>query len=175
MAKLVELRVSDGTNFNGGLIYPKTIVGQIVDLLDSSGKVRLNLLSGALFGGAKNIGALTTNIEASDVFAKILENAVSLNVVAKPGIIAPYSAHEDLKNTLVGRYFQIQNSANGYITLALSSLSNAVATTKNEFIAFYNANNFPFSYTFKFDGDDGSTPTSPDLTLENGDFLVFNN
>lgn len=178
MATNIQLRITDGTTFGTSqnsdkVIHPETSPQQVKGLLDETGKIDMSLISSALLGAHKNIGAITTStIQLYELYAKILENALNLGLYVRENVTDPAAAHQDINNIMTGRFFQVQNVESSILNNA--SLPNATAKTneviKDLFLDFYGGN-YNYNFSFIFDGDDG---VGTDKTVENGDFVVFN-
>lgn len=178
MATNLQIRITDGTSFgtasdNSKVFHPETSPQQVKGLLDETGKIDLSLISSALLGAHKNIGAITTTpIQLYELYAKILENALGLGIYVRENVTDPAAAHQDINNIMTGRFFQVQNVESS--TLNNAALLNADAKLnpiiKDLLLDFYGGD-YNYNFSFIFDGDDG---VGTDKTVENGDFVVFN-
>ncbi len=166
MPKFLTLRMSDGVTFGTGadsdeqVTYIKSHVNHIDGLLDNNNKIRLDLMSSALFGGQKQQGTLGANGILNDLFGSILKTASTYGV----------EGHFELNQIMKGRFFQVQVLES---IIDDSSLTNANAVLKQDYIDFYKTANFPYNYQHLWNGniiDDGGIIKK----LENGDLLVFN-
>jgi len=177
MPSNIRLMETDGTEFNE-VVHPETVPGQILGLLDLNDKIDLKWISQAILGGAKNIGAVTTNtIQSYVLFGKLLQNAVSYGVMNAQGSDVSF-VHKRLEEALKGRYFQVQTSPS--TELLIGDISNVSILTDNTlkqaYRDFYGITGdvLPQIISFQYDGDDGTDGYEQNKTLERNDYIVFN-
>ena len=64
-------------------VYPKTVLSQVINLLDTNGKINLSLLPNSVVGGTQNKGTITSTTTAKSLIEKILD--VSLDFQTNNG------------------------------------------------------------------------------------------
>lgn len=161
-AKLCELRISDGTSYGSAgnddshLYFPKTIINQVVGLLDENGKINPNLIPSFLFGTTKNINTIyfnTTGYALLDmIFDYIDETGLQKNITTL--------------HNIRGSYFQ----AGDNLTIDLTDSININEGDNPLLYSFFGAKTLMFQAE---SGDDGDG-TSSILNIEKNDFVVFN-
>ena len=172
----VRLYETDGTEFNE-ILHPETVPGQVIGLLDQTGKIDLKYMSQAVLGGAKHIGIVdTATVQSYNLFGKLLANAVSHDIKVVSGSDTSF-AHKRLEEVLLGRYFQIQITDGTELLISdISNIATLDSTLKQAYRDFYGISNdtLPITITFQYDGDDGSSGLETTKALERNDYLVFN-
>lgn len=157
-AKLIEIRISDGTDFgsagndDANLYFPKTNIGQVVGLLDNAGKIDIELIPSYLFGSPKFLETIGSNTTALALMMKICEKASTLG----------FESLEFAK----GLYFQ----AEANVSIDFSVTEEVGGASHPALLQYFGDVLLSFAHT----GDDEPLVDSAlTLTLEANDLLVF--